>query len=325
MTGCGKTGPLLPSRPSSIRDAIAAGAAILETALASSSVENGNPGGILIPAEPGPWFQRRRYLLGNDKTIIGRGSDCEVRINHPNVSRHHLALEWIEGELVASHLSPLNPTLINGVPLSDARQLNAGDWVEIADGVRLRVELFEANDDVATERRAREERRLLAVLHADVVSYTRLVELDAAATSRQFARSLDLAREEISGAGGRIENVAGDSVLVLFNNAYAAVMSAINWQRRLRTLNETFAPERRMQFRIGVNSGDVLISPSGAVHGDAINIAARIQSRAAPGGVLVSGVVRDQLQGYDGFEFTHLPVGDLKNVSREVRVYNVAV
>jgi adenylate cyclase len=80
-----------------------------------------------------------------------------------------------------------------------------------------------------------------------------------------------------------------------------------------------------MQFRIGVNSGDVLISPSGAVHGDAINIAARIQSRAAPGGVLVSGVVRDQLQGYDGFEFTHLPVGDLKNVSREVRVYNVAV
>jgi pSer/pThr/pTyr-binding forkhead associated (FHA) protein len=162
----------LPSRPSSIRDAIAAGAAILETALASSSVENGNPGGVLIPAEPGPWFQRRRYLLGNDKTIIGRGSDCEVRINHPNVSRHHLALEWIEGALVASHLSPLNPTLINGVPLSDARQLNAGDWVEIADGVRLRVELFEANDDVATERRAREERRLLAVLHADVVSYS---------------------------------------------------------------------------------------------------------------------------------------------------------
>jgi adenylate cyclase len=197
--------------------------------------------------------------------------------------------------------------------------------VEIADGVHFRLELFLAGDDVATEPLPREERRLLAILHADVVSYTRLIENDAVGTAQQLAQSLDIAREEISSRGGRIENVAGDSVLILFNNAYAALVSAINWQRRLQTLNETLAPGRRMQFRMGVNSGDVLISPSGAVHGDAINIAARIQSRASPGGILISGVVRDQLQGHDSFQFIHRPIGDLKNVSREVRAYEVAV
>ena len=72
-------------------------------------------------------------------------------------------------------------------------------------------------------------------------------------------------------------------------------------------------------------SGDVLIAPTGIVYGDAINIAARIQSLAPPGGILVAGVVRDQLQGYEGFQFNYLRDNVLKNLSREIRTYSVEI
>lgn len=295
------------------------------TALKSSNSENTPAGGVLVPLEPSPWFRQGHYLLGRDRTIVGRGSDCQVRVYHPNVSRNHLALEWIGGALIASHLNPLNPTLINGIPLTGSRALNTGDRIEIAEGVRLRVELFDTGDDMPTEPRARDERRLLAVLHADVVSYTRLVELDAAATARQFESCLEIARAEIASVGGRVENVAGDGILSVFNNAYSAVESAINWQRKLGLLNRPLAPERQMQFRIGISSGDVLIAPTGILYGDAINIAARIQTLAPPGGILVAGVVRDQLQGHEAFRFNYVRENELRNLSREVRTYSVEI
>jgi class 3 adenylate cyclase len=291
----------------------------------TSHSESAPVGGVLIPVEPSHWFRQRQYLLGRDRTIVGRGSDCHVRVNHPNVSRNHLALEWIGGALVASHLSPLNPTLVNGIPLTGSRPLITGDRIEIAEGLRLRVELFDTSDDMPTEPRPRDERRLLAVLHADVVSYARLVELDAAATARQFESCLEIARAEVASVGGRVENIAGDSVLVLFNNAYSAVASAIGWQRKLRSLNQAIAPERQMQFRIGISSGDVLIAATGILYGDAINIAARIQGLAPPGGILVAGVVRDQLQGHEGFQFNYLRDNELKNLSREIRTYSVEI
>jgi class 3 adenylate cyclase len=295
------------------------------TALESNDSESAPAGGVLIPVEPSPWFRRRRYFVGRDKTIIGRGSDCQVRVNHPNVSRNHLMLEWIGGELIASHLSPLNATLVNGIPFVGSRQLITGDRIEIAEGIQLRVELFDTSDDMPTERRSRDERRLLAVLHADVVSYSHLVELDAAATARQFEICLEIARAEVASVWGRVENVAGDTVLILFNNTYSAVSSAISWQRKLRALNKETAFDRQMQFRIGISSGDVLVAPTGTLYGDAINIAARIQKLAPPGGVLVAGVVRDELQGHGDFRFSDFRENQLKNLSREIRTYSVEI
>jgi adenylate cyclase len=80
-----------------------------------------------------------------------------------------------------------------------------------------------------------------------------------------------------------------------------------------------------MEFRIGINSGDILITPAGAVHGDAINIAAQVQTLASPGGILVTGAVHDQLQGHEGLRFECVQTNELKEISREVRTYRVAV
>jgi class 3 adenylate cyclase len=223
--------------------------------------------------------------------------------------------------LVVSQLSPVNPTLVNGVPLSTPRRLRTGDRIEIADGIEFRVELFDFGEDIPTEPRRVNERRMYAILHADVVAYSRLVEKDDAATARQFEAFLDIIRYESESVGGHIEHVAGDGILILFTSASSAVASAVGWQQKVRSLNRELPLERRMEFRVGINSGDVLITPSGSAHGDAVNIAARIQSLAPPGGILVAGVVRDQLQGHENFRFQYVRTSELKNLSREVRIY----
>ena len=111
--------------------------------------------------------------------------------------------------------------------------------------------------------------------------------------------------------------------MILFTSAFSAVTSAISWQRRIEALNSPLHASRRMEFRVGVNSGDVLITPDGNVFGDAINIAARLQELASPGRVLIAGVVWDQLQGHGGLKFQFFRTNELKNLSREIRIYSL--
>jgi class 3 adenylate cyclase len=111
--------------------------------------------------------------------------------------------------------------------------------------------------------------------------------------------------------------------VALFNSAGAAVKSAVAWQSEIARANAGLAPARRMEFRIGINSGDLLVTPVGAIVGDAINIAARVQTIAPPGGVFITGVVRDQLQGQIDLKFAFVQTTEMKNLSREVRVYRV--
>jgi class 3 adenylate cyclase len=279
------------------------------------------PGGILIPAGTKPWNDKEHYLLRRDQTTIGRGSDCDIRINHPTVSRVHAALTWTDGELVLAHLSPVNPTLVNGVPVGEKCPLESGDVIEIADGIALRLELFGGNEDVATEPRGRNIRRIYAILCADVAEYARLVEDDDIATARQLENCIAIIRQHTERADGRVSNVAGDGVLSMFTSTESAVSCAIGMQRSILSLNKSLPPGRRMEFRVGINSGDVLITPAGNIHGDAINIAARVQTFASPGGILVTGVVHDQLQRHEEFRFEYVCTNELKNLSRDVRIY----
>ena len=290
-----------------------------------SSASDAPPtGGILIPLEPTSWFRREFYMIGRERTTVGRASDCTVSVNHPNVSRVHFSLAWRDGELALTHESPINPTLVNGLPVSGPTVLRTGDRIEIATGVALRVELFDrASDDMPTEPRQYGARRLAAIVHADVVSYSRLVEDDVGATALQFETALGIIRAESEALGGRIENVAGDAVLVFFDSCVSALRSAISWQKRQKALNQDLPPNRRMEFRVGVNVGDVLVSPIGNLYGDAVNVAARLQSLASPGGVLVSGAVREQVAGETEFAFEPLQLNELKNISREVPVYRI--
>lgn len=281
-------------------------------------------GGILIPLETTSWFKREFYMIARDRTTVGRGSDCNVSVNHPNVSRVHCSLNWVGGQLVLTHESPVNPTLVNGLPVGGPKVLRTGDRIEIASGVNLRVELFErASDDTPTEPRHYGDRRLAAIVHADVVSYSRLVEEDVAATARQFETALGVIRAESEAHGGRVENVAGDAVLIFFSSCSSALRSALAWLRKLRALNDALPPSRRMEFRVGVNAGDVLVSPIGNLYGDAVNVAARIQGLASPGGILVSAAVRDQLQGEADLVFEPFRSNEMKNISREVLVFRL--
>ena len=294
--------------------------------LKSLSANPSPPGGVLIPTEAQPWFNQQHYMLGRGKTTIGRAPDCHVRINHPNVSRVHCEMFWSGGDLMIAHKSPVNPTLVNGMPLADPRLLKSGDRIELAHGVEFRLELFAGDsDDASTEPRREGDRRMFAILHADVVSFSRLVEDNDIETARQFESCLKIIRSESERVGGRIENLAGDAILIFFTSASAAVNSAISWQRRITVLNQGLDAARRMEFRVGVNSGDVLVTPSGALTETRSTSPRGFRRWLGPGGILVAGAVRDQVQGQAELRFEFVRTNELKNISREVRLLSGGV
>ena len=290
-----------------------------------STSEIANPsGGLLVPVETHPWFRQEFYLLSLGRTLIGRASDCQIGVSHPSVSRHHCELYWAGRELMIAHGSSTNPTLVNGLPIVEARSLKTGDRIEIAEGVAFRVQLFDgASDEAPTQPRRYGDQRAYAIIHCDVVSYSRLVEQDVAGAARQFEQSLEVIRKESEARGGRIENVAGDAALLLFDDAGGAVRAAEAFLAKLAALNAPLEPLRRMEFRVGVDYGDVLVTPSGNLYGETVNIATRIQSLASPGGILVSEAVRNELFGLPDFRFEPVRFNELKNISREVAVFRL--
>jgi class 3 adenylate cyclase len=273
--------------------------------------------------EPKPWSEQPNYLLRRDRTTIGRGSSCDIRIDEPTISRVHLELAWRAETLILTHLSQVNPTFVNGAPVAEPRPMRNGDIIELADGVALRVELFGGGDKATTQIRRLDVRRMYAILSADVFGYTRLVERDDLATARQLEVCMKTIRDRVERMDGRVFQVIGDEIVALFNSAGAAVKSAVALQLDLARYNAVLPPTRRMEFRVGINSGDLLVTPGGAIVGDAINIAARVQNIAPPRGIYITAVVRDQLQGQLDLRFEFVQTGEMKNLSREVRVYRV--
>jgi class 3 adenylate cyclase len=281
-------------------------------------------GGILIPIGIKPWDNKQRYPLRRGKTTIGRAHDCDVRLNDPTVSRLHAELVWTERGLMLKHLSLTNPTLVNGVPVHGTVQLDTGDRIDIADGIGLQVELFGGNDSAVTQLQLPDTRRIYAILSADIVAYSRHMESDEASTARDCEAYLSLIRCETEHANGQIINVTGDGVLALFTSVNTAVSCAVAFQRKIAAYTADLPAERRLEFRVGINSGDVLIMPTGGVYGDAVNIAVRVQSLASPGGILVTGAVHDQLAPRDDIRLEFLRTDQLKNLSRDFRIYRVS-
>ena len=166
-------------------------------------------------------------------------------------------------------------------------------------------------------------RRLVAILHADMVGYSRLVQLDELGTlSRLRAVREGLVAPLIGTGGGRVVNTAGDSVLVTFNSVTAAVRCAVDLQRALAE-GETGPPDRRIRFRVGVELGDVLAAAAdGAdIGGHGVNLAARLQAACPPGRVCVSRAVRDQLRDRAEFGFEPFGTLSLKNIAGPVEAF----
>ena len=167
-----------------------------------------------------------------------------------------------------------------------------------------------------------EIRRLAAILAADVVGYSRLMSEDEAGTARAVREHRDAATPIVSSHGGRLVKTMGDGVLLEFPSVVAAVECAIAIQAQMVERNAGVPDTRRILYRIGVNLGDVLIDGDDIL-GDGVNIAARLESIAEPGGICISGTVNDHVRGRITAEFIDLGEKTLKNIARPVRVYSV--
>ena len=166
------------------------------------------------------------------------------------------------------------------------------------------------------------ERRLATILCADVASYSKMMAANEERTVKVFRGHREIFESLVKLHRGRIFNTAGDALLAEFNSPVEAVRCATEIQAALRTRNEHLAPEEKMLFRMGINLGDVIIQ-GGDLLGDGVNIAARIQTATAPGGICISGSVHDQIQNKLSLDFKLLGEQTYKNIAKPVRTYTI--
>src|SRR6266446_4344798 len=170
---------------------------------------------------------------------------------------------------------------------------------------------------------ARVERRLAAILAADVAGYSRLIEADEEGTlGRLRALRSQILDPKIAGHKGRIVKTTGDGLLVEFASVVDALRCAAEVQAALTESNAALPQDRRIEFRIGINVGDIVVE-DGDIFGDGVNVAARLESLAEPGGICVSARVPEDAAGRLDLAFEDMGEQALKNIARPVRVYRV--
>jgi len=165
------------------------------------------------------------------------------------------------------------------------------------------------------------ERRLAAILAGDVVGYSRLMGVDEVGTLRALkAIRRELADPAIAAHHGRVVKTTGDGILIEFASVVDAVACAVAIQGGMVTRNEGVPEDKRIVFRIGINIGDIIID-EGDIHGDGVNVAARLEALAEPGGICVSRKVRDEVRDKLDVTFEEMGEQSLKNIARPVKVY----
>ena len=173
---------------------------------------------------------------------------------------------------------------------------------------------------MATER---VERRLTAILAADVAGYSRLMGADEEGTLAQLkAHRRALVDPKITEHRGRIVKTTGDGMLVEFASVVDAVRCAVEVQRGMVDRNADVPQENRIEFRVGIHQGDIIID-GGDIFGDGVNVSARLEGLAEPGGICVSGRVHEDARGKLDIAFEDAGHQQLKNIDRPVRVYRV--
>jgi TolB-like protein/class 3 adenylate cyclase len=170
----------------------------------------------------------------------------------------------------------------------------------------------------------RVQRRLAAILAADVVGYSRLMELDEVGTLAALkTRRKDIVQPLVAQHQGRVFKVTGDGIMVEFASAVNAVQCAIDLQQAMAEAARDQPEDRRIVLRVGINLGDVVVE-RGDLYGDGVNIAARLETAADPGGIYLSGTAYDQVRNKFETAFEELGEQSLKNIGAPVRVYRVA-
>src|ERR1700739_1569349 len=173
------------------------------------------------------------------------------------------------------------------------------------------------------EQPVRIERRLSAIMAADVAGYSRLMHNDEEATHAGLTALLaDIVGPVIAENGGTIVKNTGDGFLAEFPSAVEAVRTAMQFQNRIHELTMDDAEDRRIAFRVGINIGDVIVEAHD-IFGDGVNIAARLEGVAEPGGICISSSAYEQVIGKVAIEFIDLGEQSLKNIARPVHTYAV--
>ena len=169
------------------------------------------------------------------------------------------------------------------------------------------------------------QRRLTAILAADMVGYSRQMGADEAGTlaALKSLRS-DLIDNKIADNHGRIVKLTGDGMLVEFSSVVHAVACAVEIQRAMRNRNSEITPDNCIEFRIGINLGDVIVEGDD-IYGDGVNVAVRIESIAEPGGIAISSSVRDHVGNRLDLHFEDRGEQQFKNIDKPTRVYNVVL
>src|SRR5262252_1985948 len=166
------------------------------------------------------------------------------------------------------------------------------------------------------------KRKLAAILHADVVGFSRLMGEDEVGTHQALNKLRSAVDPLIAAHSGRIVGTAGDSVLADFSSVVDALTCAVEMQRASRAVNDPIPPERRLELRIGVNLGDVIVDGDD-IFGDGVNIAARLEALAQPGTVCISQTVYDQVRNKLALDYRPLGTHRVKNIAEPVRAYAI--
>jgi adenylate cyclase len=206
---------------------------------------------------------------------------------------------------------------LSGCPKSDLiRSTQAkGAKTDVARGV---IHLLSDGDRRADPRDATTERTLYAVAHFDMVGYSRLIGLDDIGTvERLRVLRRDFIDPRLQRHGGRLVQIAGDSLLVVFESVVNAVRCAVEVQRSVPAHNENQPDDRRILFRIGIEIGDIIVDGDDH-HGDGLNVAARLQAECPPGGICISRAVHDHVKNRLDVAFEEVGLLSLKNIARPI-------
>src|SRR5712692_7040559 len=166
------------------------------------------------------------------------------------------------------------------------------------------------------------ERKLTAIFSADVKGYSRLMGEDEEATIRTLTAYRELMAALIQQYRGRVVDSPGDNLLAEFASVVDAVRCAVDVQHELKVRNVELPDQRQMEFRMGINVGDVVVEEE-KLYGDGVNIAARLEGLAEPGGICISGTVHDQVENKLALSYEYLGEQTVKNIAKPVRVFRV--
>src|SRR5713101_1308128 len=166
------------------------------------------------------------------------------------------------------------------------------------------------------------EHRLAAILHADVQGYSRLIGADEVATLRTLTPYLQMMSSMVQQHGGQAVGSRGDSLLAEFPSAVEAVQCAVEMQRELRVRNAELPADSRVEFRMGINLGEIVVEGD-QIHGDGINIAVRLEGLAEAGGIYISDIVHEQVRNRLPLGYECIGEQTLKNIEKPVRMWRI--